>query len=159
MSTLNVRPSGFPRGLPSLVWLFSLYWFGIRGISGIGLPLPKSLGSVVIFCEYLLFTISAVRSAFWGLSRGASPMFCLDRLDSLEGRAELDSVAAPNPVPTGMGALICRGALIVGGPPFLGLSPRFLRREMPPFGFSDILPARLVFLESDRVIVSLALNR
>lgn len=109
-------------------------------MSGIGAPFPKSLGSVVIFCEYLLFTRSAVLSALCGLSRGTSPLFCLDRLDSLEGRAELDSVAAPIPAPAGMGALICRGALMVGAP-FLGGLSRFLRREIP-FCFSDILPAR-----------------
>jgi hypothetical protein len=102
-------------------------------------PLPKSLGNVVIFCEYRLLTRSAVLSALRGLSRGTSPLFCLDRLDSVEGR-ELDMLAAPSPAPAGKGALICRGALMAGGPFFLSLS-RFLRRDMP-FDLSDMLPAR-----------------
>lgn len=143
MSTLNTRPSELPGGLPSAVWLLSLYWLGICGISGMSAPLRKSLGSVVIFCEYRLLTRSAVLSARWGLSRDASPLFCRDRLDSFEGRAELDTVAAPIPVPAGIGALICRGALMAGGPPFLGGLSRFFRREIP-FCFSDILPARSV---------------
>jgi hypothetical protein len=44
------------------------------------------------------------------------------------------------PAPAGMGALICRGALMVGGPFFLSLS-RFLRKEIP-FDLSDIVPVR-----------------
>jgi hypothetical protein len=51
-------------------------------------------------------------------------------------------LAAPSPAPAGSGALICRGALMAGGPFFLSLS-RFLRREIPLFFFSsDILHAR-----------------
>ena len=139
ISSLNPRPSLLVGGLTSLVWLFSRYWLGICGISGIG-PLPKSLGRVVIFCEYLLLTRSAVLSALCGLSRGASPLFCLDRLESVEGRPELVMLAAAIPAPAGIGALICRGALMVGAAFFLSLS-RFLRREIP-FDLSDILPAR-----------------
>jgi hypothetical protein len=98
-------------------------------MSGIGAPFPgKSLGSVVIFCEYLLFTSSAVLSARCGLSRGASSFFP-DRLDSFEGRPELESVAAARPV--GIGALICRGALITGAPPLGRFSVFFLRSDMP----------------------------
>jgi hypothetical protein len=139
ISTLNPRPSPPAVGLPSLAGSFSRYWLGICGISGMG-PLPKSLGSVVIFCEYLLLTRSAVLSALCGLSRGTSPLFCLDRLESVDGRCELDMLAAPIPAPPGKGALICRGALMVGGPFFLSLS-RFLRREIP-LDLSDMLPAR-----------------
>jgi len=129
-----------PGGRPSLVWLFSLYWAGIFGICGMGSPFPKSPGSVVIFWEYLLLTRSAVLSGRCGRDWGASCLV-LERLDSFEGRPELGSEAAATPA--GMGALICRGALMVGGGAFfLLLSPRFLRREMP-FCFSDILPARL----------------
>jgi hypothetical protein len=117
---------------------FSRYWLGICGISGMG-PLPKSLGRVVIFCEYLLLTRSAVLSARWGLSRGASPLFCLDRLDSVDGRPELAMLGAGRPAVVGIGALICRGALMTGGPFFLSLS-RFLRREMP-LDFSDMAAA------------------
>jgi hypothetical protein len=110
-------------------------------MSGIGAPFPKSLGRVAIFCEYLLLTKSAVLSARcdglgWG--DGASCLV-LDRLDSFEGRPEPGSEAAATPA--GMGALICRGALIVGGAFFLLLSPRFFLSEIP-FCFSDMLPAR-----------------
>jgi hypothetical protein len=143
-STCRTRPLELPGGRPSLVWLFSLYWTGICGICGIGSPFPKSLGSVVIFCEYLLLTRSAVLSGRCGLPCDGGPS-CLvrDRLDSFEGRPELGSEpAAAAATPTGIGALICRGALMVGGAFFLLLSPRFLRREMP-FCFSDMLPARL----------------
>lgn len=113
-----------------------------------GMPFPKSLGSWVIFCEYLRLTRSAVLS--WpgrcglSLGRGASGGRCPDRLDSLDGRPlfwALESVAAPRP--TGIGALIWRGALMTGGPPFLFLSLRFLllRSEIPfPFS-SDMVPA------------------
>lgn len=112
-----------------------------------GAPLPKSAGSCVILCEYLLLTKSAVLSALCGLSRGASSRFP-DLLDSLEGRPELESVAAASPV--GTGALICRGALIAGGgPPFWRLSVRFLRSEMPFPRSSDMLPASL---ESPKVL-------
>lgn len=81
----------------------------------------------MILCEYRRFTKSAVLSAR-GLSRGTSRRFP-DRLDSLEGRLELDNVAAASPV--GMGALIWRGALMVGGAALGRLSVRFLRSEMP----------------------------
>lgn len=111
-----------------------------------GMPFPKSLGSCVIFCEYLLLTRSAVLSCPGRCGRslglGASCL-CPDRLDSFETRplfCALESVVALNP--TGIGALICRGALITGGPPFLLLSLRFLffRNEIPfPFS-SGILP-------------------
>lgn len=146
MSTFNPLPSPAGGGLPSRVWLFSLNWVGICGISGMG-PFPKSLGRAVIFCEYLLLTKSAVLSARCGRSLGTSPRFCLDRLESVDGRPVFCMEGAGMPVPAGMGALICRGALMVGGPPFfLSLSPRFLRREIPfDFSFSDILPARAVF--------------
>lgn len=100
-------------------------------------PLPKSLGNAVIFCEYLRLTKSAVLSARWGLSRGTSPLFCLERLESVDGRPPEDMLGAETPgAPAGRGALICRGALMVGGAFFLSLS-RFLRREMP-FDFSDM---------------------
>jgi len=108
-------------------------------MSGIGAPFPKSLGSCVILCEYLLLTRSAVLSARCGLSRGASSFFP-DRLDSLEGRPELDKVAAARPV--GIGALIWRGALIVGAPPLGRLSVRFLRSDMPLPRSSDMMPTR-----------------
>jgi hypothetical protein len=107
-------------------------------MSGMG-PLPKSPGRVVIFCEYLLLTRSAVLSARWGPSRGASPLFCLDRLESVDGRPVLAMLGAGSPAAVGMGALICRGALMTGGPFFLSLS-RFLRREMP-LDFSDMAAA------------------
>jgi hypothetical protein len=138
MSTLNPRPSPLVVGRASRAGSFSRYCVGICGMSGMG-PLPKSLGRVVIFCEYRLLTRSAVLSARWGLSRGTSPLFCLERLDSVEGRPELDILGAAMLAPAGMGALICRGALMVGGPFFLSLS-RFLRSEMP-FDLSDMLPA------------------
>lgn len=110
-------------------------------MSGMGAPFPKSLGSVAIFCEYRLLTRSAVLSALCGLGCcGSASCLVLDLLDSFEGRPELGSEAAATPA--GMGALICRGALMVGGAFFLLLSPRFLRSEMP-FCFSDMLPARL----------------
>ena len=98
----------------------------------------------MIFWEYLLLTRSAVLSGRCGLGCDGGPScLVLDRLDSFEGRPELGSeVAAAAATPAGIGALICRGALMVGGGAFfLLLSPRFLRREMP-FCFSDILPAR-----------------
>ena len=58
-----------------------------------------------------------------------------ERLESMEGRTDDDCVAAPMPAAfTGMGALIWRGALMVGASFFL---VRFLRREMP-FCFSDM---------------------
>lgn len=108
-------------------------------MSGMG-PLPKSLGRVVIFCEYLLLTRSAVLSARWGRSRGTSPLFCLERLESVDGRPPDDMLVVDTPgAPAGRGALICRGALMVGGPFFLSLS-RFLRREMP-LDFSDMVSA------------------
>jgi hypothetical protein len=78
---------------------------GICGMSGMG-PLPKSLGSVVIFCEYRLLTRSAVLSALWGRSRGTSPLFCRDRLESVDGRPPLEMLGAAMPAPAGMGALI-----------------------------------------------------
>lgn len=143
MSTRSALPPEPSGGRTSLVWLFSRYWLGIWGMSGMGPPLPKSLGRVVIFCEYLLFTKSAVLSArcgLWGAPSG--PGRVRDLLDSLDGRPELDSVVPPMPAPAGIGALICRGALMVGGALFLALSPRFLRREMP-FCFSDMV-ARVV---------------
>lgn len=153
MSTFRARPSELPGGLRSLLGDLSLiYWLGIWGISGIGAPLPKSLGSCVILWEYLLFTRSAVLSAFCGLSRGASSLFP-DRVDSFEGRPELESVAAASPA--GIGALICRGALIWGGGPPLGrFSVRFLRSEMPFPRSSDILPARSIALVILRGVVS-----
>lgn len=156
MSSLNPRPSELPGRLPSGGGPFSLYWLGICGILGMGAPLPKSDGSAVIFCEYRLLTRSAVLSAPRGLSRGAPPL-SLDRVDSFDGRDSfggrlaLESAAAPIPGPTGMGELICRGALMAGGPPFLDLSPRFLRREIPfSFCLSDMLPATSVQDSSKR---------
>jgi hypothetical protein len=140
MFTFSARPSELPGGLCSRVWLLSRYCAGIFGISGMGAPFPKSLGSVVTFCEYLLLTRSAVLSGRCGLACGCGASCrVLDLLESVEGRPEPGSEAAPTPA--GMGALICRGALMVGGAFFLLLSPRFLRREIP-FCFSDILPAR-----------------
>jgi hypothetical protein len=140
MSTLSPRPSP-PAvvGLPSRGGSFSRYWLGICGKSGMG-TLPKSPGRAVIFCEYLLLTRSAVLSALCGLSRGTSPLFCLDRLESVDGRPVLAILGAEIPAAAGIGALICRGALMVGGPFFLSLS-RFLRREMP-FDLSDMVLAR-----------------
>jgi len=106
MSTIEPPRFSTPLGggRTSLGWLLSLYWLGICGMSGMG-PLPKSLGRVVIFCEYLLLTRSAVLSALWGLSRGTSPLFCLDRLDSVEG-LELVMLGAATFAPAGKGALI-----------------------------------------------------
>jgi hypothetical protein len=80
-------------------------------------------------------------SARCGLCRGASSMG-RDRLDSMDGRPEPGREAPPTPTPAGMGALICRGALMAGA--FFFLSPFFLRREMPLVR-SDILPARSVY--------------
>jgi hypothetical protein len=107
-------------------------------MSGMGAPLPKSLGSCVILCEYRRFTRSAVLSALCGRSRGASS-FCADRLDSFEGRPELGSVAAARPV--GIGALIWRGALTGFTPPLGRFSVRFLRSDMPLPRSSAMLPA------------------
>lgn len=135
MSTLSPRPSPLAGGPLSLPASLSRYWLGIDGMSGMG-PFPKSLGKAVIFCEYLLLTRSAVLSARCGRSRGTSPLFCLERLDSVDGRPEDDMLVVETPAPAGRGALICRGALIMGGPFFLSLS-RFLRREMP-LDFSDM---------------------
>lgn len=105
-----------------------------------GAPFPgKSPGSCMTFCEYRLLTRSAVLSARWrgwGPRPSSSGPLLRDRLESCEGRPADDSVAAPMPWPAGMGALIWRGALMVGAF-FLLLSPRFLRSEMP-FCFSDM---------------------
>jgi hypothetical protein len=76
-------------------------------------------------------------SARWGRGWGwpvPTSFLLRERLESIEGRAEDERAAGA----AGMGALIWRGALMVGGPFFLDLSPRFLRREMP-FCFSDML--------------------
>jgi len=83
-------------------------------------------------------TKSAVLSGRCGLSLGASDLLLPDRLDSIEGREELESVAAASPV--GTGELICRGALIsLRGPPLGRFSVRFLRSEMPLPRSSDML--------------------
>ena len=134
-----MRPSDGPVGRPSLLGGAFRNWAGICGKAGIGAPLPKSGGSVGTFCEYLLLTKSAVLSALWGLSRGSTLLADPDRAESCEGRPD-DCVAAR---PVGIGALICRGALMVGGPP-LGRFSRFLRSEIPFPRSSDILIDEIV---------------
>ena len=149
-STCNARPLeplgalDMSPGLGSLDRLRSLsflYWAGISGMPGMSALFLRSGGAVVIFWEYLLLTRSAVLSGRCGFGcDGRASGRVLDLLDSFEGRPEPGS--EDGATLTGMGALICRGALMVGGAFFLLLSPRFLRREMP-FCFSDMLPAEM----------------